>query len=227
MKKIAICQSNYIPWKGYFDLIAKSDIFVIYDEVQYTKNDWRNRNILKTSNGPKWITIPVKNYKLSKKINEVVTDLKFWQRKHIKMITLNYSRSPFFKEYSERLFSLYENSENLSEINVKFIKEICDIIGINTQIINSTELNLIGDKNQRLVDACNKLDATTYISGPSASVYLDEGLFNKNNINVEWMDYSGYPEYPQLFGEYLNQVSILDLIFNIGPDVKSYLKYVK
>jgi hypothetical protein len=227
MKKIAICQSNYIPWKGYFDLIAKSDVFVIYDEVQYTKNDWRNRNILKTANGPKWITIPIKNYKLSKKINEVVTDLNFWQRKHINMITLNYSRSPFFKEYSERLFSLYENSENLSEINIKFIKEICKIVGIDTQIINSTDLNLIGDRNQRLVDACNKLNATTYISGPAASAYLDECLFNENSINVEWIDYSDYPKYPQLFGEYLNQVSILDLIFNTGPDVRSYLKYVK
>lgn len=227
MKIISISQSNYIPWKGYFDMIAKSDVFVIYDEVQYTKNDWRNRNIIKTAMGPKWITIPIKKEKLSKKINETLTISNGWQKKHINMITMNYSKAPFFKKYSEQIFSIYEKSESLSQLNFDFIKEICNILGIKTQILQSTELNLVGDKNSRLVNACKKLGANVYLSGPKGRNYLDLKLFTQNELKVKFMDYSNYPQYPQLFGEYLNQVSILDLIFNTGPNSSNYMKYIK
>lgn len=227
MKIISISQSNYIPWKGYFDMIAKSDVFVIYDEVQYTKNDWRNRNIIKTATGPKWITIPVKKEKLSKKINETFTISNGWQKKHMNMIAINYSKASYFKKYSKQLFSIYEKSESLSEINFNFIKEICDILGIKTEILQSTDLNLVGDKNSKLIDACKKLEADVYLSGPRGSNYLNLELFDKNKLKVEFMDYSDYPQYPQLFGDYLNQVSILDLIFNVGPNASNYLKYLK
>lgn len=228
MKKVAILQSNYIPWKGYFDLIAKADVFVIYDEVQYTKNDWRNRNIILTHNGPQWITIPVRIESLNQKINETKVFLENWNKKHMNTLIVNYNKAPYFNFYKEAIFDLYSNpSQYLSEINGKFIREICKILGIDTQIIDSKELDLKGDRNERLIEACKKLNASTYISGPAAKNYLDEKAFNNNNLNVDWMDYSGYLPYKQLHEPFVNGVSILDLIFNTGPDAPQYLKYTK
>ena len=224
MKKVAIVQSNYIPWRGYFDLIASADVFVIYDEVQYTKNDWRNRNLIKTATGLSWLTVPVRRESIHQKINETLTMSTGWERKHITALTLNYSKSPFFQTYKDEIFEIYENFTSLSNLNVNMIKKICEILMIGTKIIDSSDLCLSGDRNSKLIDACIKLNATTYISGPSASCYLDTAAFNLNNINVNWMDYSGYLEYPQRFGTFIGNVSILDLIFNIGPNSKNYLK---
>ena len=222
--KVSICQSNYIPWRGYFDLIASADVFVIYDEVQYTKNDWRNRNLIKTATGLSWLTVPVRRESIHQKINETLTMSTGWERKHITALTLTYSKSPFFQTYKDEIFEIYENFTSLSNLNVNMIKKICEILMIGTKIIDSSDLCLSGDRNSKLIDACIKLNATTYISGPSASCYLDTAAFNLNNINVNWMDYSGYLEYPQRFGTFIGNVSILDLIFNIGPNSKNYLK---
>jgi len=222
--KVSICQSNYIPWRGYFDLIASADAFVIYDEVQYTKNDWRNRNLIKTANGLSWLTVPVRRESMYQKINETLTMQTDWEKKHMKALTLNYSKSPFFQKYKDEIFEIYENFTSLSNLNVNMIKRICEILLIDTKIIDSADLCLTGDRNSKLIDACIKLNANTYISGPSASCYLDTALFKSNNINVNWMDYSGYLEYPQRFGSFIGNVSILDLIFNVGPNSKNYLK---
>jgi len=224
MNKVAICQSNYIPWRGYFDLIASADVFVIYDEVQYTKNDWRNRNLIKTANGLSWLTVPVRRESMYQKINETLTMQTDWEKKHMKALTLNYSKSPFFQKYKDEIFEIYENFTSLSNLNVNMIKRICEILLIDTKIIDSADLCLTGDRNSKLIDACIKLNANAYISGPSASCYLDTALFKSNNINVNWMDYSGYLEYPQRFGSFIGNVSILDLIFNVGPNSKNYLK---
>lgn len=225
-KKIAILQSNYIPWRGYFDLINKVDVFVIYDEVQYTKNDWRNRNIIKTPNGPMWLTIPVRQFNLEQKINETRVSLKNWNIKHWNSIKANYTKAPYFKLYEEQFKELYlgMDTDLLSEINLKFIRTINDILGIQTEIIDSLALNLNGNKNERLVEAVTKLNGTHYLSGPAAKDYLDTNLFEKNNIQVEWMDYSGYTEYPQLYPPYTNGVSILDALFSNGPDLPEFTK---
>jgi len=129
--KIAILQSNYIPWRGYFNIISKVDTFVIYDEVQYTKNDWRNRNQIKTPNGLVWLTIPVKQYSLNQKIYETEVVNQAWRRKHINSIKINYSKTPFFNEYFDTIANLYDGNEKLlSEINLRFIKGFCDILNI-------------------------------------------------------------------------------------------------
>jgi len=217
MTKIAILQSNYIPWRGYFDIISKVDSFVIYDEVQYTKNDWRNRNQIKTLSGPLWLTIPVKQTSLNQKIYETEVVNQLWRRKHLNSIRSNYSKAPFFKEYFDFIANLYNGNEMLlSEINLKFIKGFCDILNIKTNLIDSRELKLEGDKNQRLINACHKLNATSYLSGKTAQCYLDEYLFVKNNIKLEWMDYSHLTEYHQLYPPYNVGVSIIDTILNIG-----------
>ena len=224
MKKIAILQSNYIPWKGYFDIIQQSDVFVIYDEVQYTKNDWRNRNLIKTPNGLEWLTIPVNQKNLDQKINETYVSQHNWNKKHWNTLVGNYSKAPFFKRYSEEFKDLFLGIEtdNLSEINLLFIKKINSLFEINTEIIDSQSLQLIGDKNERLIEAIKKLNGTHYISGPAAKSYLNIEAFEKEEIQVEWMNYSNYPEYPQMFSPFKHNVTILDLLFNVGPDSKKY-----
>ncbi len=226
VKKAAISQSNYIPWKGYFDMINMVDVFVIYDEVQYTKNDWRNRNIIKTKQGLEWITIPVKQNNLNQRIDETEVFLPKWNVKHWKTIKSVYGKAPFFKKYSERFEELYLNIgfKNLSEINKKFIDEICNILDIKTPILNSRELSLKGDANERLIDACKKLEVETYVSGPSAKSYIKKSLFEQNNLTIEWIDYSGYQEYEQMSGSFEHGVSVLDLIFNKGDDANKFLK---
>lgn len=226
MKKVAILQSNYIPWKGYFDLIASVDEFIIYDEMQYTKNDWRNRNKIKTKQGIQWITIPVKIESLSQTINQTQIFNKNWTTKHIKTIQANYAKAKCYKQCKDFIYDLYNlasKTSNLSEINFIFLKNICLFLNIETKISLSTNYSLLDGKTERLIGLCNQVNATNYISGPSAKNYLDTHLFAKNNIQLEWMDYSGYKEYNQLFPPFDHGVSILDLILNEGENSRNYL----
>lgn len=224
--KVAILQSNYIPWKGYFDLINSVDEFIIYDEMQYTKNDWRNRNKIKTQAGLKWLTIPVRQYSLGQRIDETLIADSSWNAKHWMTIRQFYSKAKWFglyKEIFEELF-LSTTSSNLSEVNIKFIRSVCEILNIKTKISSSQSYRYQGDRNERLVSLVKAAGATKYLSGPAAKDYLDIALFEKENVEVQWMDYSGYLEYDQLFPPFEHGVSILDLVFNTGPDYKKYMK---
>lgn len=229
MKKIAILQSNYIPWKGYFDLINMVDEFVLFDQVQYTKNDWRNRNQLKTKQGVQWLTIPVRHKDSDQKIIETkVADLK-WSSKHWRTIQQNYSKAPYFKEYKEIFegFYLNNNEEYLSQINYQLIKIINQILGIDTVITWSSDYELVEGQTEKLLGICKQAGADTYLSGPAAKDYFDEDLASQEAIQVEWMDYSGYPEYKQLHEPFEHGVTILDLIFNEGPNASKYMKSFK
>jgi hypothetical protein len=225
MKKVAILQSNYIPWKGYFDIIRQADVFVIYDEVQYTKNDWRNRNMIKTPTGTQWLTIPVLQQSLNQKICETSVSASNWNMKHWNALACNYARARYFRHYESDLKLLYSSMEtkNLSEINRQFIDKINSILEITTEIIDSRSLGLTGDKNERLIDAVKKLNGTHYLSGPAAKSYLDVNAFEEASIQVEWMEYSGYPTYSQLFEPFNHNVTVLDLLFNEGPKAKNFL----
>jgi len=226
-KRIAILQSNYIPWKGYFDMINMVDVFVILDEVQFTKNDWRNRNQIKTPNGCQWLTIPVVQKKLDQSIRDTRVADSRWSIKHWKTIQQNYAKSPCFSEYKDELGALYAelgNEKFISDVNRKMITYINQRLGIQTEIIDSTSIEKSDDKNQRLLDMCQYLGAKTYISGPAAQGYLQEELFEQQGISVEWMDYSGYPEYQQLFPPFEHAVSILDMLFNVGDQTMKYMK---
>lgn len=228
MKKTAILQSNYIPWKGYFDIINTVDTFIIYDEAQYTKNDWRNRNKIKTINGILWLTIPVVKGKLSQKISETVISDPKWNVHHWKTICMAYSKAPFFNDYKSRFEHLYlsdlQGKTYLSEINLTLIRFINSLLNIKTEILIDRDLNLIEGKTEKLVDLCKKTDADIYLSGPAAKDYLDESLFEKENIHVQWMDYSGYPEYDQLYPPFEQSVSIIDLLFNEGENSVKFMK---
>lgn len=226
MKKVAILQSNYIPWKGYFDIIGSVDAFVLYDDMQYTKNDWRNRNKIKTQNGLQWLSIPVRQESLHQKINETkITDPK-WNINHWRSISQSYAKAPFFKVYKERFEALFleAKSEYISDINRHFIEAINAMLGITTKIYDSREFVLAEGKSERLLALCQELRATTYLSGPAARDYLDEKIFRDAGMNVEWMDYSGYAEYHQLFPPFEHGVSVIDLILNEGENAKNFLK---
>lgn len=223
---VAIVQSSYIPWKGYFDLINKADDFVLFDDAQYTRGDWRSRNAIKTANGVQWLSIPVRVRNRSQKIAESeVADSK-WRRKHWTALELAYSRTPFFNDYENLLKPLYldETEILLSNINRRFIEAINGILGISTRLHWSRDFRLQEGRTERLVDICRQLGAATYLSGPTALEYLDEQQFRDAGIAVEWMDYSGYPEYPQLHPPFEHQVSILDMLFNTGAEATCYMK---
>lgn len=228
MKSVAILQSNYIPWKGYFDLIAKVDEFILYDEMQYTKNDWRNRNKIKTGNGLLWLTIPAVNTGLHQKINETRIADKLWATKHLKTLKANYAKAPHFKKYEGWLTDLYERAgkeELLSNINYLFLAEICKLLNIDTKISWSSDYTLIEGKTERLVDLVQQAGGTTYLSGPAAKDYIIPELFEQAGIELTWMSYAGYEEYRQLFPPFEHGVSILDLILNEGENACNFLKY--
>lgn len=224
---MAIVQSNYIPWKGYFDLINLVDEFVLFDDMQYTRRDWRNRNLIKTRDGLKWLTIPVAvkgNYFQTIKDTRISDPV--WARKHWESIVHNYSKAQHFAVYRDLFEVLYLDSQEsfLSQINYAFLTAICKILGINTRITWSMEYTSVEGKTERLVNICKQAGATTYISGPAARDYIDETLFNAESISLEYIDYSSYPEYRQLFPPFAHGVSVIDLIFNEGPNAPKYMK---
>lgn len=225
MKTVVVLQSNYIPWKGYFDLIHDADIFVFYDDVQYTKNDWRNRNKLKSANGADWLTIPVGSC-ADRLICEVKIPNASWQIKHWKTIEQNYAKSPYFSLYKDILEDVYTRRQwrNLSELNQFLIRTIAmDILEIRTVFQSSSDFALIGKKMDRLLDLVIKLEGDRYLSGPAARQYIEPDRFFEANIQLDWKDYNGYPEYPQRFPPFEHGVSILDLLFNVGPDAGWYI----
>src|SRR5258706_6885733 len=186
-KKVAILQSNYIPWKGYFDLINSVDEFILYDDMQYTRRDWRNRNTIKSQHGLIWLTIPVQaKGKYLQKIKDTMVRDNKWARDHWQSIIHSYSKAKYFSDYSDRIAELYLNHEDtfLSRINYRFIMAICRILNIDTTISWSMDYELIGDKTERLVALCKQAGATHYLSGPLARAYLDEELLRRGDKEV-------------------------------------------
>jgi hypothetical protein len=226
-KKVAILQSNYIPWKGYFDLINLVDEFILYDDVQYTRRDWRNRNRIKTANGSAWLTIPVEvKDKFKQKIKDTKISDRDWGQKHWKTIVQNYSRANFFNEYKEILEPLFRDSKEifLSHINHKFLTELNRILGISTKITWSMDYAASGGKAERIVNLCEEAGGKEYLSGPKAKAYLVDDLFRQRGITLTYMDYSGYKEYDQFFPPFDHQVSIIDLLFHLGPKAQKFMK---
>lgn len=228
-KTIAILQSSYIPWLGYFDMINQVDEFILYDDTQFTKRDWRNRNWIKTAEGGQWLTIPVETKgKFHQKISDVKISDKTWWKTHWKTIHHHYGNSPYFKEYKTSMEKLYEDCseiENLSVVNHHFISALCDALSIKTKISSTVDYEQKDlYKTERLVDLCQQAGANNYLSGPKAQHYLDETLFLAANITVNYINYSCYKPYPQLYGDFTQHVSIIDLLFNTGPEAQHYIK---
>lgn len=227
MKKIVILQSNYIPWKGYFDIINAVDEFVLYDDMQYTRRDWRNRNMVKTAQGVRWITIPVEvKGRYDQRICDTRVADSSWAKSHFNTLLHGYAKAKHFDLYHDDFKALYEEASNielLSEINYLFIKYICAELKITTPFIWSTALDAKGVKSDRLLDICLQLKATKYISGVAASCYLDTELFKSNGIEVEFFEYPVYSEYEQLYPPFTHTVSVLDLFVHTGKAARDYV----
>ena len=224
--KVAVLQSNYIPWKGYFDIIHDVDLFIFYDEVQYTKNDWRNRNRIQTIQGPKWLTITC-GYDLKRKIYEVkIKNELNWQDKHYQSIAAAYKKAPFFAQYQGFLQYVYleRKWDYLYELNRYIIETISrDFLGIRTDFKDSRVFASQGIKDEKLLNLLRNAGCDVYISGPAAKAYMNTDNYEKDDIKIIWKDYSGYPEYPQQVVPFMHQVSILDLLMNVGDEAPYYI----
>lgn len=218
MTKVAIHQPQYLPWPGYFNKILQCDIFVFLDDVQYKKNEWQNRNRIKSPKGEVWLTIPV-HYCFGQKINEVEIDNKIlWRKDHLKTIKYNYQKTQYFNEFFPYIEDLLNKEyKMLLEVNISSITTILSYLGIKKKIVKSSELKVKGEKTERLVNICKELNATAYISGSGAKNYLVIEEFEKNNIKVVFQEYTT-PNYSQLYGDFVPNLSIIDTIFNIGKD---------
>lgn len=225
MKKVAILQSNYLPWKGYFDIIHDVDLFIFYDDVQYTKNDWRNRNKIKTANGSTWITIPV-GTNLNRLVCEVELQDSAWATKHWSSIRHAYCKAPYFNLYKEFFEDVYlgQNWKNLSQLNQYLIKHIATtFLDIKVDFGDSREYEVIGDRQERLISLLKRVKADIYVSGPLAKNYIDDAVFKAADIELTYKNYSSYPEYPQFNPPFEHGVSIIDLLFHVGPAAAEYI----
>lgn len=228
-KRVAIVQSSYIPWKGYFDLIRAADEFILLDEVQFTKRDWRSRNRIKTKDGLAWLSVPVQTRgRYLQRIADVEVADPSWGPRHWQAIRSAYARTPGFAAYAPRIEALYASpgTTSLSRINHAFITTICELVGIDTPIRWSSEYTARDGRNERLVDLCLAAGATEYLSGPNARGYLDAERFAAAGIAVRFADYGGYPEYPQPYPPFEHAVTALDLLFCAGPHAVDYMKDV-
>ncbi len=224
-KSVAILQSNYLPWKGYFQLIDESDVFVFYDDVQYTSGDWRNRNRIKTSTGTRWLTIPVvRDFK--QRICDARIQGDDWVRDHRRRLDESLGSAPFYHRLESLLAELYQPGRwtHLVEVNRFAIRWLAEqILGLETEFVDSRSLDPQGVREARLLDVLEKVGATDYWSGPAAMSYIDESRFAAAGIRVHWMDYTAYPEYPQLFPPFEHGVTFLDLVAHTGPEVRRFL----
>jgi hypothetical protein len=227
MKRIAVTQSNYLPWKGYFDTIAAVDEFVILDRVQYTRRDWRNRNTIKTRAGLRWITVPVQaKGRYSQAIDETKIDGDAWIAEHLATVRHAYARAPAFSQEFPWLEALLRSTPRttISALNRSLIEAFCARLGIVTPIRDSREFDLPGGRNERLLAICTSVGATEYVTGPAAKAYLDVELFARRGIAVRWKSYAGYPPYPQPHPPFEHRVSIVDTLLCTGSAVGQVIR---
>ena len=223
-KRVAILQSNYIPWKGYFDIIHEVDEFIFHDDLQYTKQDWRNRNRIKTPAGPAWLTIPVGGSE-HRRICDVELPSGSWAAEHWRRIAAAYGAAPFFDRYGPLFEEIFGRPwQYLSDLNQHLVRTIAhDLLGLTTRFRDSRELDLHSRREQRVLDILEQTGADVYVSGPAAKAYLDPAHFAERRVELVWMRYDGYPEYPQFHPPFVHEVTILDLLFHTGPQAPRYI----
>ncbi len=227
MKTVVIVQSNYIPWKGYFDLMHDAEEFILFDDRQYTKRDWRNRNQVKAEGGTRWLTIPVEvKGKYLQRIDETLIAERSWASDHWRTLAQLYRKAPHFKTYADQIEALYVSAGDLpklSLVNRLFLEGIGKLLGVESRLTWSTEYPIVQGKTERLVGLCLATGAGRYISGPAAQSYIERALFEEADIELQFKSYEGYPEYPQLHPPFTHGVTVLDLMFNVGPDAPWYI----
>jgi WbqC-like protein family len=225
--KCVILQPSYIPWRGYFHQIQKADVFIFYDDVQYDRHGWRNRNRIKTPAGPRWLTIPIQATR--KQIEETATCDVWtagdgWKRKHFETLRHCYAKAPYFDRYRPMLERWYAGGEcRLANFTIATTLDLAHELAIkDTRFLRSSTLNAQGTKTGRLLSLLQQVGATHYISGPAAQAYLDVPLLSEAGIQIEWMSYQ-YREYPQLHPPFDPKISTLDLLFQVGPGAGTFI----
>jgi hypothetical protein len=226
---VVILQPSYIPWRGVFDQVQRADLFIFYDDVQYDKRGWRNRNQIKTPRGKQWLTIPAHSRGAQTQnipINQIriVWD-NSWNEAHFKAILQSYSRTPHFEEYRPLLETFYQRrDEFLADFTIAFTIALTRELGNHhTRFMRSSEIaGITGQKIDRLIQILQAVGATHYISGPSARDYIENEKFEQAGVTLEYMQYD-YPEYPQLYPPFDPYVSVLDLLFMTGAEAPSYI----
>jgi hypothetical protein len=215
---LVVLQPGYLPWLGYFDLMRKADVFVHYDDVPFDKQGWRNRNRVKGTKGPVWLTVPVRHSGRSGQsiLDVEIDDRQNWQRKHVSTIGQLYGRAPFLPAILPRLEQLLDRPwGRLVDLDLAIIDWLAGELGIATPRHRACELAIAGDRNERLIDLCRHFGATRYLSGNSAQAYLDVARFKDAGIEVVWHGYA-HPSYAQLHGDFVPYLSVLDLMLNVG-----------
>lgn len=217
MTTLGILQPGYMPWLGFFEQVYRSDIFVIYDDVQYDKNGWRNRNRIKCSHGIQWLTVPVRLKGLNTPINEVLIAPGNWARKHLATIHNCYKKSPYFEEVFPIMEAILSKEwKYLVDLDLEIINAVNDYLELNRIIIRSSSLGIKSDDpTMRLVKICKHFNADIFYEGASGKNYLEEDEFNKNGIKLRFQNYHCV-EYHQLFGMFVEKLSIIDVLFNCG-----------
>ncbi len=223
--RVGIIQSNYLPWRGYFDLINRVDLFLFHDDVQYTKGDWRNRNRLRTAQGLEWITVPVHHTSSSQRIEDTRIDYsRDWQSRHLNLVRASYGSCAGYSRCETLLERAFEQHDvTISELNVRLIRAFCDELGIDTPLRHASELACTGSKTEKLVQLLAAVGATRYLSGPAAKAYLDERRLAEIGVSVDYMDYR-YDPYPQAIPGFEGQVSIVDFVANCGDEARGFFK---
>jgi len=223
---LVVLQPGYLPWLGFFDQFRRADVFVYYDDVQYDKHGWRNRNRIKTQQGPQWLTVPVRHsgLELPRILDVVIDGRTTWARKHVMSMRQAYARAPFVGRYLPDLQELLERPwARLVDLDIAVVDLMCRWLGLERRVERSSALGIEGDKSDRLLRICQHFDARTYLSGNAAQEYLDVPLFEREGVRVEWQDFQ-HPTYPQLHGEFVPYLSALDLVLNCGDDARAILE---
>lgn len=224
--RVVVLQPSYLPWLGYFDQMRRADVFVYYDDVQYDRGGWRNRNRIRTHQGWQWLTVPVK---LKGRFGCLIRDAEIdnrtpWARKHLESVRQSYAKAPYSRDVLPLLESLLRRSWNgLSELNIDLTEKLANAIGLSVKTVRSSELGVEGSRSERLVGICKHLGATQYLTGDAAAAYLEHELFEREDIEVEYQNYR-HPTYPQIHGEFTPFLSAVDLLFNCGPQSLDILK---
>jgi hypothetical protein len=225
-KRLAIVQSCYIPWKGYLDFINRVDEFVLLDDAQYTRRDWRNRNRVKTPQGTRWLTVPVQvKGRYLQRIDETYVSERGWAERHWKTLRHAYASAPCFDQVHDAIEDAYarvSDEPRLSVVNRTMLEAIFPLLGIDTTLSWSADYPGEGARTDRLLEICRAAGATEYVSGPAARSYLDEAAFAEHGIRVTWMDYDGYPEYEQIHPPFEHAVTVLDVLFHTGGEAALY-----
>lgn len=226
MRRVGIIQPNYIPWRGFFDFISRVDVFVFFDDVQYTKRDWRNRNKVCTRGGdPVWLSVPVSVASRDQLIKD--TPIKYdeaWIEKHLGTLHHSYGKAPFFDTYFPIIEGIYAKKfEMLVDLDIALTRQICDWLAIQTEFAKSSDLPSSGHKDEKLIAVAKAVGGTHYLSGPAAKAYMQDQLWEDAGIALEYVSYPDYPPYPQINPGFTPQVSVLDLLFMTGPDAPRYI----